>query len=90
MEPTTIAANGAAMDGRIENLQAEVDRLRKSLHDAEVRLREVEDQRDRYYEYVKLWIEQNCRLSDWEDFDPVECNIPLQDVIEEIRSLKQD
>lgn len=90
MNPAQLPANGAALDAKPQEMQAEIDRLRASLLNAENRLREAEKQRDKYHEFAKLWIEQNCPLSDWDDFDPADYTIPFEDVIGEIRALKQD
>ena len=90
MNPTQVPPNGACVDAKHQDMQTEIDRLRASLQDAEIRLRAAEKQRDKYHEYAKLWIEQNCPLSDWDDFDPAEYTIPFEDVVAEIRALKQD
>lgn len=79
MNPIQIPANGADTDAERRVLQAEIERLRASLKDAEQRNSELQEQRDKYYKFTKLWIEQNCPLSDWDDFDPAEYTIPFDE-----------
>lgn len=79
MTPTKIPANGATTEAERESMQAEIDRLRASLRETEQRLAELQKQRDKYYEFTKLWIEQNCPMSDWDGFDPAEYTIPFDE-----------
>ena len=65
-------ANGQTAASTPAELQAEVDRLRASLREAEERIADLQQQRDKYYEFTKAWIAQNCKDSDWDSFDPAD------------------
>ena len=86
MNPIEVPPNGVHVDARQKDMSAEIDRLRTSLQDAEQRIAELQKQRDKYYEFTKLWIEQNCPLSDWDDFDPAEYIYDFKDLLAEVRT----
>ena len=85
MTPTQAPANGTPAEGQ-KDLQAQVDRLQAALKDAEDRIQRLEQQRDKYYEFAKLWIEQNCSLADWEDFNPADYTLSFDDLMAEVEA----
>ena len=87
MNPTQVPPNGEPVAIQQQVMQAEIDRLRAALQNTENRLHEAEKQRDKYHEFTKLWIQQNCPLSEWDDFDPAEYTIPFdEDYLAEIEA----
>jgi len=78
--------SGASVDVQQQDMQGEIERLRASLKDAEHRIAELERQRDKYHEFTKLWIQQNCPISDWDDFDPAEYTESFDDLMAQIQA----
>jgi hypothetical protein len=64
--------NGQTTESRQEEPQAEVERLRASLRQAEERIADLQKQRDKYYKFTQAWIGEHCKMSDWDDFDPAD------------------
>lgn len=70
---------GQATKTTQDELQAEVDRLRAALREAEEQIADLQRQRDKYYEFTKAWIAQNCKESDWDGFDPAEYTLEFDE-----------
>jgi predicted nuclease with TOPRIM domain len=89
MNPTDIPANGAATEARERELVAENERLRAALQEADTRIRNLEQERDKYLEMTRALIKLHPEWSEWPDFNPAHFTISADAVMNELRALER-
>ncbi len=89
MNPNDVPANGATADGRERELAAENERLRVSLREAEQRIRDLEQERDKYREMTMALIKVHPEWNEWPDFNPDDFTISADAVMSELRALQR-